>query len=414
MVQPWFPKHNVAQETKDWANKIQAMSLELKALTGEHSRLIKMLLGQNNTGARQVASVATQVSGMAGSGVPAGGYRGSVLARNAIGDLTWTTPVGAIVPRYEIYLEQDASDYTVNAYGLFSDPETAKQMLPVPTFAYDSGTGEVSLTWPPSWADEAGAGLATMVSDPMPVQLDIFLTAHSEGQVFNITLPAAWQGSGGAPWYTVGVYNEAAGDYNADVRLTADALVYEGGVERPDDVALAPGEYFVWRVDNHYFEGVGNVRPFWAAALHDGNEVGHPLDAYFWKHVRSVENHQVVFEGGALSAAPLGQTFSNGTETSYRVGKVTARVGSAPAGAAIEVQVLLNGITPIFATPVTIPAGESYGEGVPNAGGVSFKFWPKDGDDLILLYPGDFLTVDVEQVGSSIPGSDLTVQVYFG
>lgn len=402
----YIPKINLPIEGVEHARWLEKHAVD-------HDKKIDELFRLVNMGAKQNAVAARPQPVQTIGGIPEGGYRGSVLARDGGGRLKWTTPVGSIVPRYEIYLDQDAFDYTVNDYGAFSGSGGA--MLPAPTFAYDSGTGEVSLLWPPAWADEQNTGFGGLISDPMPVQLDIYLIARSEGQIFNLALPSAWMGSGGAPWFTVAIYNDSAvGDYTADVRIDGDVWMYEGGVERPDNVSLAPSEYVTWRVDNHYNEGLGMLRPFWAAALHEGHEVGHPLDAYYWKHVRALENHETFYVPGALTTAAIGQTFTNGRETSVRVGKVTARVGSAPTGAAIQVQVLLNGVTPIFASPVTIAAGDTFGEGVPDDNGASFKFWPLPGDELLLLYPGEFLAVDVVQVGSTVAGSDLTVQVYFG
>jgi hypothetical protein len=371
-------------------------------------RLVKSL-GQSNAAAARSAVVPAP---SADSGE--GGYRGSVRSKDFYGREKWTTPVGSIVPRYRINLEEGASSYEVNAYGIYPSGDAAKLMLPEPTFA-EAG-GEVSLLWPPAWADEHNSGTVGLQSDPFPIQLDIFLYPHSDGQVFNLSLPAAYKGSGGTPWYTVSIYNvivEGPG-FAADVQLDSDVLMYDTGVRRPAGVGLEPGEYVTWKVDAHAFEGVAYVEPFWARATLEGREVGHPLDAYFWKHVRSLEHSESMHVAGTVSTGVLGQTFTNGRETSVRIGKITAHVGTAPTGAALIVTASLNGTIPIFATGVSIPASSTSGEGVPDAGGVSFKFWPKPGDDLILLYPGDFLEVEVTQVGSSTPGSDLTVQVFWG
>ena len=403
----YIPKINLPLEGVEHARWLERRSVKDRTDIDELFRLVKSL-GQSNAAAARSAVVPAP---SADSGE--GGYRGSVRAKDFYGREKWTTPVGSIVPRYEVWLEQDAFSYEVNAYGIYSSGDAAKLMLPEPTFEYAGG--EVSLLWPPAWGDEHNTGTSALQSDPFPVQLDIFLVPHSEGQVFNLTLPASWLGSGGAAWSTVGIYNEGgASEYSASVNIDAGSLVYESGVRRPNDIGLEASEYVTWKLDSHYFEGITRIQPFWARAQLEGEEVGHPLDAWYWKHVRALENSDSLFKAGTLSTGVLGQTFTNGRETSARIGKVVARVGTAPAGSSILVQAYLNGVAPIFSTPVTIAAAALSGEAVPDDAGLSFKWWPKPGDDLILVYPGDFLTFEVTQVGSSTPGSDLTVQVFWG
>jgi hypothetical protein len=81
---------------------------------------------------------------------------------------------------------------------------------------------------------------------------------------------------------------------------------------------------------------------------------------------------------------------------------VTATVGVAPTGSPIIVDVNLNGIT-IFSTQAnrpTIPATTNVSNtATPNSTAVAL---------------GDYLTVDIDQVGSTIAGSNLTVIVCYG
>ena len=79
---------------------------------------------------------------------------------------------------------------------------------------------------------------------------------------------------------------------------------------------------------------------------------------------------------------------------------VRASVGSAPAGAAVIVDVKKNGVT-VFTTQANRP---QIAAGANTSGKVTAI-------DVTRLAAGDFLTVDVAQVGSATPGSDLVVQV---
>lgn len=78
---------------------------------------------------------------------------------------------------------------------------------------------------------------------------------------------------------------------------------------------------------------------------------------------------------------------------------VTTMVGTAPTGAAIICDVNKNGTT-IFTTqgnrPQIVAAGHVSGDAVP---------------DVTAIADGDYMTVDVDQIGSSIAGADLTVIV---
>lgn len=78
---------------------------------------------------------------------------------------------------------------------------------------------------------------------------------------------------------------------------------------------------------------------------------------------------------------------------------VRAAVGTAPTGAAILVDVNKNGTT-IFTTQANRPS-------IAAAGFTALAA----AVNVPALAPGDYLTVDVDQVGSTVAGSDLTVTV---
>jgi hypothetical protein len=84
----------------------------------------------------------------------------------------------------------------------------------------------------------------------------------------------------------------------------------------------------------------------------------------------------------------------------YAVVGTRLMVGTAPTGASLIIDVNKNGTT-IYTTQgnrPTIAAGA-------NAGG------PGAAPDITALAAGDYLTVDIDQVGSTVAGSDLTVTV---
>jgi hypothetical protein len=80
---------------------------------------------------------------------------------------------------------------------------------------------------------------------------------------------------------------------------------------------------------------------------------------------------------------------------------VRAHVGTAPTGASILVDVHKNGTT-LFTTqanrPTIAASATTSGEEIP---------------DVTAVVENDELTVDIDQVGSSIPGADLTVTVSY-
>lgn len=86
---------------------------------------------------------------------------------------------------------------------------------------------------------------------------------------------------------------------------------------------------------------------------------------------------------------------------SVTIQRVTASVSQAPTGASVIADVNLNGST-IFTTPLnrpTIPVGQF----------VDLTSTP----DVVAAVSGDYLTVDVDQVGSVTAGKDLVVQVEY-
>lgn len=114
----------------------------------------------------------------------------------------------------------------------------------------------------------------------------------------------------------------------------------------------------------------------------------------------------VVFDkAGAQTVASVGTRYVNTTEVPLVVKRVVAAVGTAPTGASLVVDALIEG-TSVFtaaAKRATIAATTKQGEALADKTG-----------DAVTVLPGQSLTVAVTQVGSTVAGSDLSVHVYFG
>ena len=88
----------------------------------------------------------------------------------------------------------------------------------------------------------------------------------------------------------------------------------------------------------------------------------------------------------------------NDTGATITISKVRASVGTAPTGASLIVDVNKNGTT-IFTTQSARPTIAA--SGVTATGTPAVTAWAD----------GEYLTVDVDQVGSSVAGADLTVTI---
>jgi hypothetical protein len=110
-------------------------------------------------------------------------------------------------------------------------------------------------------------------------------------------------------------------------------------------------------------------------------------------------------KSGAQTVASLSKQWTNQAGHGVAVLKVSAHVGTAPTGASLKVDVLIDG-TSVFAASgdqVTIAAGSKNATAVPT----------KTGDDIVVK-PGQTVTVGVTQIGSGTAGSDLNVAVALG
>ncbi len=104
------------------------------------------------------------------------------------------------------------------------------------------------------------------------------------------------------------------------------------------------------------------------------------------------------FKTGVLTATTGAQRLP--IDGTYTIVGTRLMVGTAPTGASIIVDVNKNGTT-IYTTQGNRPTIAASA----NAGG------PGATPDVTSLVAGDYLTVDIDQVGSTVAGSDLTVSV---
>lgn len=90
----------------------------------------------------------------------------------------------------------------------------------------------------------------------------------------------------------------------------------------------------------------------------------------------------------------------NDTGFTLAIKAIRASVGTAPTGASIIVDVLIGGTT-IYGTPANRPT-------IAAAGNTSGK---NTGYSTATIADGSYFTVSIVQIGSTVPGADLTVQI---
>jgi hypothetical protein len=110
--------------------------------------------------------------------------------------------------------------------------------------------------------------------------------------------------------------------------------------------------------------------------------------------------HTFVFSAaGELATNTGAHRIYNDTGVPLTIRAVRASVGTAPTGAAVVVDAHKNGVT-IFTTQANRPSIA--------AAGFTAKV---TNQDVTAFADGEYLTVDVDQVGSTVAGADLTVQI---
>jgi hypothetical protein len=103
---------------------------------------------------------------------------------------------------------------------------------------------------------------------------------------------------------------------------------------------------------------------------------------------------------GNVSTGPGNFRLYNDTGATWTITGVRASVGTAPTGAALIVDINKNGTT-IFTTQANRPTIAAAANTSGNVTAI----------DITTVAAGEFLTVDIDQTGSTVTGADLTVQL---
>lgn len=141
---------------------------------------------------------------------------------------------------------------------------------------------------------------------------------------------------------------------------------------------------------------VGSDDGTWGNVLNEFLAVAHDADGALKVHPQTL----AYSEGGSLTTFVGTMRIYNDTDYAWTILSVRASAGAAPTGAGITVDVNRNGTT-IFTNQANRPfiAVSTHTSGkITNM-------------DVTTVAAGDYLTVDIDQVGSTITGSDLVVQV---
>lgn len=145
---------------------------------------------------------------------------------------------------------------------------------------------------------------------------------------------------------------------------------------------------------------VGSDDGTWGTVLNDFLDVAHNTDGSL--KAAAVLHRQTLpySESGVLTTIVGTMRLYNDTLNTWTILSVRASAGTAPTGASIIVDINKNGTT-IFTTQANRPA-------IAVSNNTSGKVTNMD---VTTVAAGDYLTVDIDQVGSTIAGSDLVIQV---
>lgn len=116
--------------------------------------------------------------------------------------------------------------------------------------------------------------------------------------------------------------------------------------------------------------------------------------------VEQLVSHAIIFTKVGELEVGVNATLAIVAPRAFEVEHVRCYAKTAPAGADIIVDINKNGTT-IFTTQGNRP---TIGDGL-NKGGKSAT------PDVVSIADGDVMTLDIDQIGSGTPGSDLTVYV---
>lgn len=377
----YIPRINLPLEAVEHARWLEKRAVDSKKETDELRRLVETLLKQNATSARRSAAQSQSAS----SGLPPGGTIGMLPYKSGSSDqaVGWVYGWQGLMAEYWVTLQDGSSSYSVTAVG--DSAEVTKALLPPITF---SGTGERTM----DSIDFVNYG--TEYGGVPPFHLNVEVVPQSDGETFTVNLPTYPHSTGpSAPYYTLRFVNDTA--FEAHV-LVPNAKLFYAATRIPvlGDTAwdLPAGFNAAWHV--LWVNGEGSAAVPVRAFLGTNTS----SDEYYDAAVLDMQHMFPWFAGGAVVVGAGPHRITNDTLHTMRVGKITTSVGTAPTGASLIVEVLKNGVTLLGTAEIL--AGESYAVA--------------DLESSRSLAAGDYVTFDVTQVGSTVAGSDLTVQVWAG
>jgi hypothetical protein len=145
---------------------------------------------------------------------------------------------------------------------------------------------------------------------------------------------------------------------------------------------------------------VGSDDGTWGDVLNDYLAVAHNTDGSLKASAVLHRQTLAYSDTGSLTTIVGTMRIYNDTTTAWTILSVRASAGTAPTGASILVDINKNGTT-IFTTQANRPT-------IAAAANTSGKVTNMD---VTTVAAGDYLTVDIDQVGSTVSGSDLVVQI---
>lgn len=419
-----IPKARTPLEMIPWKNWVEKRETDQETLNDAFRAFMARMDRANSAGASHTTDVNVKLSKVRQavdriSGLPTeDSVAGSALSIGSDGAPVWTPNIAGLHPEYHIHLIPGAPEYFVLGASV---GEIAALRAAVPPIVFtDNGHGFNAPLWTTAYYGGEYAGY--------PVSCDTYVYVYPESADEEFDVGSFLTGFNLEPSaQSFHVMNESS-TYTATVRFSGDAttqLIYAdgGGILAPTRT-LAPRERLKWRCTSHAPIPSWQITPvFGFPNIGEWGDVDpkFPIDFWYWRYVQSRHSMHSFPKSGVLSTSSGGIGFTNDQERWLRFGLVSASVGTAPTGSSILIDVKVDGVS-IFATPLEIAAGttsavkEPDANTHPNAGGY---FGPGvaevyAGLDSVLWETGARVTVDVVQVGSSTPGSDLNVQVYFG
>lgn len=383
-----------------------------------------------------------------GGALPPGGFAGWVPRRTSTGDVLWAVDRLGVQPTCTVVLEEgggsiewntdivgQSREYPVEAVSYTAARQSANdQMMPDPTgWLYDDGRS-VDLIYSGTAVGPEGH-VSFGWRNSLPTTFDVYLYPHAEDEPpFKISTPLPNNQNISGPWshYDIAITNDSA--FTTTVTLySMVGSMYQGTriLAGTDDgeptgldptFTLRPGETRAWRVTNSgawhgatvtvpsQIAGNGGAGPNYYSLASYG-------DRWYEVNVKGTENCYAFGGGGEVQTLDGADAprFYNDKPGRMGISRVRASVSSAPAGGPIVLDVKVDGVS-IFDDPIEIAAGQTTVLGIPRdfPYPLGYEGTPYDWEKLADWPPGGIVTIEVLAVGSSEPGTNLTVQVWAG